>query len=410
LEKWKDYYQGRNYYPLPNNNYVFKGIIIKKNRSNKLTKIYLPASEQFEHFTETEMNKFTQEQLDGYQIIDLKMFKEFELPFQNQNGNVVRSVDEEESEFENFPELVQDNTDDVVAEPIQRSSTVFKEGKGNPIAMALFNQAAAGRNTIKAFSTSEPIDIFRYLLDSVIIHTLKCTNNRIQAENELLASPITEILRGEFEVWLSCLVFVTIVQLPNMEMYWYPGEMVDYVQCPLATKITYSRYKEISKYLRYSNYDTEANENDLAWKVRTIFSLFRSSICKVQEAPSQKLSLDEAMGKCECSRNPIKHLEPNKPISCGFKFFVLVEYSTKVIVNIHLDDGEITYDNSKEYPYGATGRHVLRLMNHLPGLNYIVYMDNWYSSVPLAIKLLSQKIYMVATLRRDRGVIDAIKF
>lgn len=83
---------------------------------------------------------------------------------------------------------------------------------------------------------------------------------------------------------------------------------------------------------------------------------------------------------------------------------------TKVIVNITLDDGHITSQNSTGVPYGATGSHVMELVRVLPGLNYIVYMDNWYSSIALAVALLARNIYMIGTIRKDRKVPEFIQF
>ena len=57
--------------------------------------------------------------------------------------------------------------------------------------------------------------------------------------------------------------------------------------------------------------------------------------------PGEFLSGDEGMAQGSGRRNPIYvSLGKAKPLE-GYRYFILVDYRTKVIVSIILDDGEI---------------------------------------------------------------------
>lgn len=53
---------------------------------------------------------------------------------------------------------------------------------------------------------------------------------------------------------------------------------------------------------------------------------------------------------------------------------------------------------------------IVKLVETLPGRGYKLFVDNYYTSIPLARYLLEKDIYLVGTLRKDRGVPAAMKF
>ena len=61
-------------------------------------------------------------------------------------------------------------------------------------------------------------------------------------------------------------------------------------------------------------------------------------------------------------------------------------------------------------PYGATGRHVIQLLENLVGAGHTVMGDNLYLSIPLAAVLAThlKKHYWIGTWRKKRGVSQCI--
>jgi hypothetical protein len=98
----------------------------------------------------------------------------------------------------------------------------------------------------------------------------------------------------------------------------------------------------------------------------------------------------------------------NKPITRGIKLYMGVDYDTKFAFDFNVCDGSITAENSTAFPYGATGRQIVKLLEGLVGMGYKVYVDNYYTSIPVATELLSRHIYLIGTLRKDRGVPSSV--
>jgi len=92
-----------------------------------------------------------------------------------------------------------------------------------------------------------------------------------------------------------------------------------------------------------------------------LFEIVQKSLHGCNKTPSQELSADEGTGRSTSKRNPLLHNMPNKPIDTGFKFYILVDFLTKVIFNMEMDDKSINADNSKLYSYNAYRRRIMRL-------------------------------------------------
>jgi len=102
-------------------------------------------------------------------------------------------------------------------------------------------------------------------------------------------------------------------------------------------------------------------DTDKAWKVRKLFEIVQKSLHGCNKTPNQELSADEGTGRSTSKRNPLLYIMPNKPINTDFKFYVLVDFLTKVIINVEMDDKLIHSANSKNYSYNAYGRRIMRL-------------------------------------------------
>jgi hypothetical protein len=95
---------------------------------------------------------------------------------------------------------------------------------------------------------------------------------------------------------------------------------------------------------------------------------------------------------------------PNKPIKEGFKFFVAVDYDSGVCFDINMADGN-PIDLTDDTEACTTGHYIMELLKTLPGEGYKGYCDNFYSSPALFVEAkLKHNVYLVGTLRSDRGV------
>ena len=108
-------------------------------------------------------------------------------------------------------------------------------------------------------------------------------------------------------------------------------------------------------------------------------------VCKTKYKPSSYVTIDEQLvgfrGHC-----PFRMYIPNKPAKYGLKLVLLCDVSTKYLINACPYLGKSTNTNGR-----PLANHFVELLTvPIYGTNRNVTMDNWFTSVPLADKLISK--------------------
>jgi len=272
---------------------------------------------------------------------------------------------------------------------------------------------------LNRYKDLDEIDILLQLSTEFLHHVVDMYNLKLAQDKEF-GSPDCQrdpLTVDEMLKYYAIAHYRSVVRLHRLDLYWdkiYQRKMM--VTIPDFNEfMTRRRYFEIRKHLRFEDYSRlDIDETDKAWKVRKIFQIVQKSLQQCNKTPGQELSADEGMGRGTSKRNPLLHNVPNKPIDTGFKFYILVDFATKVIINIELDDKSINAENSKDYAYGAYGRRIMQLVDPLPGSNYNVYTDNLYGNYSLTTALRTRakgRINTVTTVRKNKLPSDfSIKF
>jgi hypothetical protein len=106
--------------------------------------------------------------------------------------------------------------------------------------------------------------------------------------------------------------------------------------------------------------------------------------------PSTHISLDECMMRAN-GQSPDTYKMPSKPIEQGFKFHCLADHC--YIWDIHSTSNQAGPDPVPSTDgLNATGEVVYHLLRKLSGIMYwIVYLDNFYTTVPLLGRLRHQQ-------------------
>ncbi len=254
-----------------------------------------------------------------------------------------------------------------------------------------------GYYTLNQFESDDPGNILLKLYIPVIHEIIDCCE-----ENTDLGLKISE-----FFVYKGIQLMMTYLRLPCVKDYWEDSPFFTWKQ-NLSTLMTLRRFNEIRGGLKfYKDGDSTA---DRGFKVTRIVSKLKETIKSISKNPGEHLSLDEAMGACNCSRNPIFVSVPRKPHE-GFRFFALVDYETKICINFDLDTKALTSDNCKNTAGGMPGKVVANLIHdtQLPGKNYKLYMDRFYGSIELAKSLVTTSpVLPITTLAKSRAADNVI--
>lgn len=161
------------------------------------------------------------------------------------------------------------------------------------------------------------------------------------------------------------------------------------------------RWKEIKSNLHCndnSNLRRDDPNRDRLFKVRPLVDALRE---KCRALPkSEYLCVDEQIVPYK-GKSGLKQYNPKKPKKWGFKIFVLCNTSG-LVCDFYIYCGKI--QPVAGFPdIGASSNIVLKLVDSVPrNMNYKLFFDNWFSSLPLFVELKKIGIESLGTVRTDR--------
>jgi hypothetical protein len=315
--------------------------------------------------------------------------------------------DDSDEELEVAPQLLPE-APPVEEETIEAPTNFLLPGEGEPPQPFYFQQNLyqAGRGGFLAsFVGKNPADIVLHLTSNMLVHVVECANARLEQEN----STVARLTLRELIVWHALRMYMCLQKLPSTELYWKRGARGAIFYPAFGRFMTYDRFRQIKGSLRFEDYTQPHNQEDRAWKIRRISTLMKESFQKILPRPRQYIAVDEGMVKFTGRACPIKRVMPNKPITCGLKFFGAVDCSTGILFDFDWDDGSRTAQNCRHHPWKMTGEVVLSLIRRLRGQGHVIVTDNYYTSIPLARELLARGHRLLGTMRLSRGVPDCVK-
>lgn len=167
------------------------------------------------------------------------------------------------------------------------------------------------------------------------------------------------------------------------------------------TTMSQQRYYILLQCIRFDNIENRAQrkEIDKLAPLRAIFDRFAAN-CMAHYIPSEYLTIDE---KLESFRGRVSFLQyiPNKPSKYGLKVFALVDAKTYYCLNL-----EVYVGTQPDGPYKKSNDPhslVVRLIEPVSGTKRNITFDNWFTSYPLMIALLSiHKLTSVGTVRKNK--------
>jgi len=133
-------------------------------------------------------------------------------------------------------------------------------------------------------------------------------------------------------------------------------------------------------------------EFDRLYKIRPMIKHL-NAVFPEMFSPSRFMSVDESM-IAFTGRTTMKQYMPLKPIKRGFKVWVLACSFTGYIYSFDIYTGKAP---GGEITLGLDEKVVLLLTRALVGLGYCIFFDNFFSSLPLMLKMLVNKLYGCGT-------------
>jgi len=248
------------------------------------------------------------------------------------------------------------------------------------------------------------LDAFRQFFTDDIIDMIVEESNAYYQEQQ--GSDDTLFTPARFFTLLQCLMCAGVHRREtHIKEWWADPDGPDRWMRFDAVARTMPKNKFISmlRHLHFTRTTFGEGEEvtDRAYKIRPLLTALNER-CQAVYNCNQRVSVDEAMIPLK-SRIRIKQYMKNKPQKWGVKMWVLAESRTGFVKSMILYLGSSGPDLCPTMSQlTASSKVVYALMTQasMLGLGHIVYMDNLFSSLPLADALLAANTHMVGTVRR----------
>lgn len=248
----------------------------------------------------------------------------------------------------------------------------------------------------------EPIDCFNLFISDVVKkEILAHTNAEINRKKINYANVTDGSLNNLNYDELNALIGILILTSALKDNHLSTKVMFDVTFSGGRYRATFSerRFSFLLDCLRFDEKDTreERKKTDKLAAIRQIWEILIEN-CKKYYKPSSYTTIDEQLigfrGRC-----PFRMYIPSKPNKYGMKVIMICDNSTKYMMNA------VPYLGSGSVPRGmiTADYFVNKLTETIKNSNRNVTMDNWFSNVPLAEKMLKEdKLTMIGTIKKNK--------
>ena len=208
---------------------------------------------------------------------------------------------------------------------------------------------------------------------------------------------------SDIKAYIGIRMIMALNQLPCLDDYWSSNPALQ--NQLISRTMSRNRFKLIQRYFHVNDPlkdPTRLKNKEAAKEALTKDPLFKISplMEKVRMRSMEKynlhqeISVDEAMIKCHGQHWSIVGA-PNKPAKRGFKIFVVAD-----AVSGYLWNFQVYIRRQKEA--GLTQRVVENLTECITDRNHIVFVDKFYTSIPLALSLIDKGIQICGSFNTGR--------
>ncbi|CAL4160674.1 unnamed protein product [Meganyctiphanes norvegica] len=241
-----------------------------------------------------------------------------------------------------------------------------------------------------------PIDYFRRFIDYEVLQYICNESNRFALQKDIANKLCLEV--GELETWIGICLYMSLVKLPRNRYYWdtevEATAVMDYMRV--------RRWEQIKHYIHFSD-DKEAVAKgqpgyDPISKIRPLIDLLNNKFNAI--TMTENVSIAEQMIPYYGTKGPRTYVKGNQN-PWGFRVWALAD-NHGVIYNIELCT-KATPVQDGHPDIKSKGNLVLKLAKIIPHhANFKLYMDNYFSDIPLYLELLKLGIHCIGTVRLDK--------
>ncbi|KAJ8262971.1 hypothetical protein COCON_G00154280 [Conger conger] len=253
-------------------------------------------------------------------------------------------------------------------------------------------------------------DYFRLLFpDSLFEHMVEQTNNyalyRQRRSGKVDAHWHPTDLR-EMRAYIGLNILMGINQLPDYGMYWATDIFIG--NAGFKKTMTARRFEKLNQNIHLCDRGSEPVPGepgyDGLYKIRPLLDVVENTMWDAY-TPNRCLTVDEGAIAVKGRFSPTQYM-PSKPLKKGLKVWMLCDSKSG-----YCHRANIYVGRAGDSDTGALGYRVVSgLVKGLEGKHHHIFMDSFFTSVPLVQRLLRDGLYACGTtLPSRRGFPEALR-
>uniref|UniRef100_A0A803JPT4 PiggyBac transposable element-derived protein domain-containing protein n=2 Tax=Xenopus tropicalis TaxID=8364 RepID=A0A803JPT4_XENTR len=258
----------------------------------------------------------------------------------------------------------------------------------------------------------EPIDFFQLYITEAILQDMVLYTN-LYAEQYLTHNPLPRYARAqawhptdiaEMKKFLGLTLAMGLIKANSLESYW---DTTTVLSIPVfSATMPRNRYQLLLRFLHFNNNATavppDVPGHDRLHKLRPLINSL-SERCGEVYTPSQNICIDESLLLFK-GRIAFRQYIPSKRARYGIKFYKLCESISGYTSYFMIYEGKDSKLDPPGCPLDLTvsGKIVWELISPLLGQGYHLYVDNFYTSIPLFTALYCLDTPACGTINRTR--------
>ena len=261
-----------------------------------------------------------------------------------------------------------------------------------PIDIAPFTQRVGPTVPIP----TSPLEVFRLFftddLCSLIVQQSNLYAEQVLGEERY--GNWERITVRELHAYFGFMILMGLYPKPALGDYWRRDPLIGYT--PISERISRDRFYEIGRYLHFADNTNLPSRGqpgyDRLGKVRVVMEKVLDHFISLYQ-PNCENSIDEGMIPFQ-GRSSLKQYMPAKPVKRGIKVWCRADAHNGYLCEFQV------YTGRSEGVQGGLGKRVVyELSQRLQGFKYHIYIDNFFTSVPLLTTLLEKGLYACGTTR-----------
>ena len=242
-------------------------------------------------------------------------------------------------------------------------------------------------------------EVWQLIVDETNRYAASCRQNLSDHSR-----PWTPVTVADIKAFIGMVILMGIVKSPQLDLYWSTKHPL--IRVGFSEVMSRIRFEQIWRYFHLCNLDHAVPRGqpgyDKLFKVRKLLDLVSAQFDS-QYNTHGELTIDEAMIKFK-GRLGFKQYIKNKPTKWGIKVFVLSDATTGYVRRFQIYTGSASAidEHTSADDLGATSRVVFGLLNGLEQYHPRLYVDNFYTSPKLFLRLYNKGVGACGTARYTR--------